>query len=157
VIAKKASGAESNRSGLRRAIASLRPGDILIVTRLDRLARSMRDLLNTLKEITDKGAGSKVLDNPALDTTNMYGKLLISVLGSLAEFERDIILARTREGRQRAKAQGVHIGTPAKANQHPEDRGSSTLCAGRKPECDSTELQRSTHHYWKGCRQCLRT
>src|SRR5262249_43598746 len=70
-------------------------------------ARSTRDLLNTLAVVTDKGAGFKVLDQPALDTTSAHGKLLLNILGSIAEFERELIKSRTGEGRLRAKARGV--------------------------------------------------
>jgi DNA invertase Pin-like site-specific DNA recombinase len=86
----------------------LAPGDVLAVTKVDRLARSLRDLLNTLQAITENGF--KVLDAPALDTTTPYGKLLLNVLGALAEFERTMILSRTAEGRKAAKAAGVRFG-----------------------------------------------
>ena len=79
-----------------------------MVTKLDRLARSTRDLLNTLAAVADKGAGFKVLDNLALDTTSAHGKLLLNILGSIAEFERELIKSRTGEGR--AKARGVRFG-----------------------------------------------
>jgi len=84
VFSEKISGAVTERKALARAIAALGPGDLLLVTKLDRLARSTRDLLNTLQAITDKGAGFRVLDNPAMDTTSPYGRLLVSVLGSIA-------------------------------------------------------------------------
>ncbi len=80
------------------------------MTKIDRLARSVRDLLNTLQTITDRGAGFKVLDTPALDTTNAYGQLLLNVLGAIGQFERELILSRTREGRERAKLAGVKFG-----------------------------------------------
>jgi DNA invertase Pin-like site-specific DNA recombinase len=89
------------------------PGDVLCVTKVDRLARSLRDLLNILAEITERGAGFKVLDQPALDTTGPYGRLLLNVLGAMAEFERSMILARTSEGRRAAKDLGVKFGRPA--------------------------------------------
>jgi DNA invertase Pin-like site-specific DNA recombinase len=110
VVAEKVSGATADRSALRKAIAQCGPGDILAVTKVDRLARSLRDLLNILGEITAKGAGFRVLDQPALDTTGPYGKLLLNVLGAMAEFEREMILARTSEGRELAKKAGVKFG-----------------------------------------------
>jgi DNA invertase Pin-like site-specific DNA recombinase len=79
-------------------MASLTCGDLLIVTKLDRLARSPRDLLNTIATITDKGAGFRVLDNPAMDTTSAHERLLLNILGSIAEFERELIRSRTSEG-----------------------------------------------------------
>jgi DNA invertase Pin-like site-specific DNA recombinase len=87
VYAEKVSGVVTDRRELAKAIASLTCGDVLIVTKLDRLARSTRDLLNTIATVTDKGAGFKVLDNPSLDTTCAHGRLLLNILGSIAEFE----------------------------------------------------------------------
>jgi len=110
VLTEKVSGVVTDRRELAKAIASLTCGDLLIVTKLDRLARSTRDLLNTIAAITDKGAGFRVLDNPALDTTSAHGKLLLNILGSIAEFERELIKSRTGEGRARAKARGVKFG-----------------------------------------------
>jgi DNA invertase Pin-like site-specific DNA recombinase len=103
---------------LRKRSASLTCGDLLVVTKLDRLARSTRDLLNTLATISDKGAGFKVLDNSALDPTSAHGKLLLNILGSIAEFERELIKARTGEGRARAKLRGVRFGRKPKLAAH---------------------------------------
>src|SRR5262245_31541753 len=105
-------------SELKRAIEALTCGDVLVVTKLDRLARSTRDLLNTLATISDKGAGFRVLDNPALDTTLAHGKLLLNILGSIAEFERELIKSRTGEGRARAKLRGVKFGRKPKLTAH---------------------------------------
>jgi DNA invertase Pin-like site-specific DNA recombinase len=113
-----ASGAQADRAQLRRAIAALEPGDVLMVTRLDRLARSTRDLLNTLATITGKGAGFRSLGDAWADTTTPHGRLMLTVLGGLAEFERDLIRARTGEGRARAKARGQSLGRPHKLTPH---------------------------------------
>src|SRR6516164_323166 len=110
IFAEKISGAVTDRRELARAVAELGPGDCLIVTKLDRLARSLKDLLITLDTVTGQGAGFKVLDTPALDTTSPYGLLLLGVLGALAQFERSLILSRTSEGRTRARALGVRFG-----------------------------------------------
>jgi len=118
IFSETVSGAVTDRKELRRAIACLNSGDLLIVTKLDRLARSTRDLLNTLATISDTGAGFKVLDNPALDTTSAHGKLLLNILGSIAEFERELIKSRTSEGRARAKARGVRFGRKPKLSLH---------------------------------------
>ena len=83
-----------------------------MVTRLDRLARSTRDLLNILDAIGKARAGFKSLADPWADTTTPHGKLMVTVLAGLAEFERSLILARTGEGRARAKAKGVKFGHP---------------------------------------------
>jgi DNA invertase Pin-like site-specific DNA recombinase len=113
VITEKVSGVVTDRRGLAKAIAQCGPGDVLVVTKLDRLAPSLRDLLNVLDAIAKQGAGFKVLDNAALDTTNAYGQLLLGVLGALAQFERELILSRTKEGRARALAAGVKFGRPS--------------------------------------------
>ena len=89
-----------------------------LATRLDRLARSTRDLLNTLAAIAGKGAGLRSLADAWADTTTAHGRLMLMVLGGLAEFERELIRARTGEGRKRAKAAGVHMGRPPKLTRH---------------------------------------
>ena len=83
---------------------------MLIVTRLDRLARSTCDLLNTLASIADRKAGFRSLGDAWADTTTSHERLMLAVLGGLAEFERDLLRARTAEGRQCAKARGVRLG-----------------------------------------------
>ncbi|HTV29451.1 MAG TPA: recombinase family protein [Xanthobacteraceae bacterium] len=118
VLREVASGAKTDRSQLRRAIEQLAAGDVLIVTRLDRLARSTRDLLNTLAAIADKGAGFRSLGDAWADTTTPHGRLMLTVLGGLAEFERELIRARTAEGRARAKANGVRLGRKPKLTPH---------------------------------------
>ena len=95
---RNSSGAKTDRV-LRRALDQLAKGDLLMVTRLDRLARSTRDLLNTLATITAKGAGFRSLHDTWADTTTAHGRLMLTVLGGLAEFERELIRARTGEGR----------------------------------------------------------
>jgi DNA invertase Pin-like site-specific DNA recombinase len=102
VFAEKVSGAVTDRKALGKAVAALADG-VLLVTKLDRLARSTRDLLNPLAAIGDRGAGFRSLGDPWADTTTPHGKLMITVLGGLAEFERHLILARTNEGRERAR------------------------------------------------------
>ena len=118
VFREVASGAKTNRTQLRKAIASLGAGDVLMVTRLDRLAHSTRDLLNTLAAITDRKAGFRSLSDAWADTTTSHGRLMLTVLGGLAEFERDLIRARTSEGRERARARGVRMGRPPKLTPH---------------------------------------
>jgi DNA invertase Pin-like site-specific DNA recombinase len=118
VYSEKASGAKTDRAELRKVISRLNEGDILMVTRLDRLARSTRDLLNILDDITKHGAGFRSLADAWADTTTPHGRLMLTVLGGLAEFERELIRARTGEGRARAKAAGVHMGRPSKLTAH---------------------------------------
>jgi DNA invertase Pin-like site-specific DNA recombinase len=112
------SGAKTDRAQLRRLLDQIDAGDVLMVTRLDRLARSTRDLLNTLAAITGKKAGFRSLGDTWADTTTSHGRLMLTVLGGLAEFERDLIRARTGEGRARAVARGVKLGRPPKLTPH---------------------------------------
>jgi DNA invertase Pin-like site-specific DNA recombinase len=113
-----ASGARTDRAQLANAIGALRTGDTLIVTRLDRLARSTRDLLNTLDAVARKGAMFKSLADTWADTTTPHGRLLLTVLGGLAEFERELIRARTGEGRRRAVEAGVKLGRRSSLTSH---------------------------------------
>jgi DNA invertase Pin-like site-specific DNA recombinase len=118
VYAEKQSGVKTDRAALARCLASLEPGDTVIVTKLDRLARSTRDLLNTLATIGERGATFRSLGDPWADTTTPHGRLMLTVLGGLAEFERHLILTRTDEGRQRAKARGVKFGRKPSLTAH---------------------------------------
>src|SRR5208282_950437 len=98
IFRETASGAKAERRELARALRALGDGDTLLVTRLDRLARSTRDLLNTLAQSAEKGAGFRSLGDAWADTTTPHGRLMLTVLGGLAEFERELIRARTSEG-----------------------------------------------------------
>lgn len=118
VFQEKVSGAVTDRPQLKRAINALAPGDVLIVTRLDRLARSTRDLLNTLATINEGGAGFRSLRDAWADTTTPHGRLMVTVLAGLAEFERELIRSRTSEGRERAKSRGVRLGRRPKLTMH---------------------------------------
>jgi DNA invertase Pin-like site-specific DNA recombinase len=113
VFKEKVSGAKTDRRELAKVLRRLEPGDVLVVTRLDRLARSTRDLLNILDAIAKARAGFKSLKDAWADTTTPHGRLMLTVLGGLAEFERELIRARTSDGRVRAKARGVRFGRPA--------------------------------------------
>jgi len=116
VFREVASGARAARSQLQRAIAKLEGGDVLMVMRLDRLARSTRDLLNTLAAIAEKNAGFRSLGDVWADTTTPHGKLMLTVLSGLAEFERSLIMCRTQAGIARARELGVAFGRPARLN-----------------------------------------
>jgi len=118
VFREVASGAKTDRNQLRRALEHLTTDDVLMVTRLDRLARSTRDLLNTLAAITGKKAGIRSLNDAWADTTTPHGRLMLTVLGGLAEFERELIRTRTSEGRKLAKARGIKMGRKPKLTAH---------------------------------------
>ena len=105
VFQEKVSGSKADRPELRKMIDQLREGDIIIIWKLDRLGRSLRDLVNLIKEIQDKEAGLKSL-NDSIDTTTAHGKLIFHIFASLAEFERDIISERTKAGLVSARARG---------------------------------------------------
>ena len=149
VFREVASGAKTERAQLRLALGSLAPGDVLTVTRLDRLARSTRDLLNTLAAITDKKAGFRSLGDTWADTTTAHGRLMLTVLGGLAEFERDLIRARTGEGRERAKARGVKMGRKPKLTPHQQaeainrrDKGETLMEIARSYNVSHTTISR---------------
>jgi DNA invertase Pin-like site-specific DNA recombinase len=110
VYSEKQSEAYTDRPQLAKAIAALAEGDCLVVCKLDRLARSTRDLLNTLDAIGRAGATFRSLADQWADTTTPHGRLMLTVLGGLAEFERHLILTLTSEGRSRAQANGVRFG-----------------------------------------------
>ena len=118
VFREVVSGAKTDRNQLHRALEQLAADDVLMVTRLDRLARSTRDLLNTLAAISSKKAGFRSLNDAWADTTTPHGRLMLTVLGGLAEFERELIRARTGEGRKLAKARGVKMGRKPKLTAH---------------------------------------
>lgn len=118
IFQEKVTGKHRNRPQLERVLNSLAKGDVLIITRLDRLARSSRDLLNVVKQITDAGATFRSLKDTWADTTTAHGRLILTVLAGLAEFERELIVERTSEGRARAVKEGVQFGRKPKLTAH---------------------------------------
>jgi DNA invertase Pin-like site-specific DNA recombinase len=118
VYSEKESGARTNRPALARVVAALDAGDVLLVTGLDRLARSTLDLLNVLDQVSKRKAGFRSLSDAWADTTTPHRRLMLTVLGGLAEFERSLILTRTGEGRARAMARGVRFGRKPKLTAH---------------------------------------
>lgn len=130
IFAEKQSGIKTDRAALARLVASLEPGDVVVVTKLDRLARSTRDLLNTLDAIAKAGASFRSLGDPWADSTTPHGKLMLTVLGGLAEFERHLILSRTAEGRVRAKARGVRFGRKPKLTKHQQAEARDRIAQG---------------------------
>jgi DNA invertase Pin-like site-specific DNA recombinase len=130
VFKEKVSGAKTDRAELAKVMRRLEPGDVLLVTRLDRLARSTRDLLNVLATIGEREAGFRSLKDSWADTTTPHGRLMLTVLGGLAEFERELIRARTGEGRKRAKARGVKFGRPSALTPHQRQEAIQRLAQG---------------------------
>jgi DNA invertase Pin-like site-specific DNA recombinase len=139
VFREKASGAKTDRAELSKVIRKLEPGDVLVVTRLDRLARSTRDLLNIVAAIAEREAGFRSLRDAWADTTTPHGRLMLTVLAGLAEFERELIRARTGEGRSRAKGRGVRFGRPTALTPHQRQEAIQRLAQGEA----QAELARS--------------
>lgn len=130
VFSEVASGATCDRRQLARAVAHLKKGDTLIATRLDRVARSTLDLLATLDAVNKAGAHFRSIHDTWADTTTAHGRLLVAVLGGLAEFERDLIKQRTAEGRAHAKARGVHMGRKSIMSDHQKREALDALANG---------------------------
>ena len=112
IYREKASGAQADRRELLKMLKALAAGDVVTVTRIDRLARSTFDLFAVVKRIVDAGGQFRSLAEPWADTATSTGRLMIAVLGGLADVERDLIRTRTAEGRNRAKGRGQHMGRP---------------------------------------------
>lgn len=113
IFQEERSGADADRPVLAQAIASLGEGDVLVVWKLDRLSRSLRDLLFTLETISAAGAGFLSLTN-AIDTTTPMGRLSMQIVGAFAEFEREMIRERTMHGLANARRAGVIVGRKPK-------------------------------------------
>jgi DNA invertase Pin-like site-specific DNA recombinase len=110
VFEEKVSGAKRDRPQLERLLDHLRAGDVVAVTRLDRLARSTRDLLEIAERIKDAGAGLRSIAEPWADTTTPAGRMILTVFAGIADFERSLIVERTSAGRIAAKARGIRFG-----------------------------------------------
>jgi DNA invertase Pin-like site-specific DNA recombinase len=146
VFAEKVSGAVTDRKQLARAIATLGQGDVLLVTRLDRLARSTRCLLNVLDAVAKAQAGFRSLADTWADTTTPHGRLMLTVLGGLAEFERSLILARTSEGRTRGQGERSEVWKEERTHIASTAGSSCSTCGGRDPRGYRSNLQRQSFH-----------
>src|SRR2546423_3252680 len=123
-------GASVDRKELNSLIKKLMPGDTLVVCRLDRLARNLREVLNLLHELSGRGVGFKSLHETMIDTTSPHGKLILNILAALAEFERELIKARCDEGRKRAVERGVKLGRKPKLSTYQRQELLNRLSAG---------------------------
>jgi DNA invertase Pin-like site-specific DNA recombinase len=121
IYREQVTGARADRRELNRMLGKLAPGDVVMVTRIDRLARSIFDLFGIVKRIVDAKAQFRSLAVPWADTATSSGRLMLAVLGGLADVERDLIRTGTTEGRSRAKAQGKHMGRPRRRRKRPSD------------------------------------
>jgi DNA invertase Pin-like site-specific DNA recombinase len=113
IFREEASGADTARPQLKALLARLQPGDVLTVWKLDRLSRSLSDLLLTLAKIEAAGAGFRSLTE-AIDTTTAAGRLMMHMVGAFAEFEREMIRERTMQGLETARRAGRHLGRKPK-------------------------------------------
>jgi DNA invertase Pin-like site-specific DNA recombinase len=145
IYREKVTGARADRRELNRMLAKLGPGDVVTVTRIDRLARSTFDLFGIVKRIVDAKAQFRSLAEPWADTDTSTGRLMLAVLGGLADVERDLVRTRTAEGRSRAKAQGKHMGRPPSL-PGPTERGHQTARAGRYAGRTRPQLQCKPSH-----------
>ena len=110
VFKEKRSGVDAGRPELKRCLEYLREGDTLLVTKIDRLARSTSDLYRIISTLTEKGVSFKVIDDPAIDTSSRTGKLVMGILALIAEFENDIRRERQMDGIKRARESGTRFG-----------------------------------------------
>jgi len=118
VYREKVSGVRADRPQLVKMMASLKAGDTVIVTKIDRLGRSTRELLELIEHIGAAGATFRSLGDPLFDTSSSQGRLMATLLAAIAAFERDLIAERTGEGRKRAMANGIKFGRPLKLSEY---------------------------------------
>lgn len=131
---EKISGAKRDRPELTRMLDALREGDVVVVSRLDRLARSTRDLLEIAELLNEAGSGLRSLAEPWADTTSPAGRMILTVFAGIAEFERSLIQERTSAGRAAAKARGVRFGRPKKLSDE-------QICLGRRLVGEGTSVR----------------
>jgi DNA invertase Pin-like site-specific DNA recombinase len=130
IYREKVTGARADRRELNRMLDKLDSGDVVTVTRIDRLARSTFDLFEIVKRIVDAKAQFRSLAEPWADTGTSPGRLMIAVLGGLADVERDLIRTRTAEGRSRAQKRGQHMGRPPKLTAAQKDEARKRRAEG---------------------------
>jgi DNA invertase Pin-like site-specific DNA recombinase len=151
VFAEKVSGAKTDRCQLERAIAALDAGDVLLVTRIDRLARSARDLLNIIHDVQGRGASFRSLAEPWANTADAVGKMTLTILGAVAELERNFILVRTARGIEQARLNGVSLGRKPKltaeqvafAVRMNQEEGTGLREIGRLLNADASTVSRA--------------
>jgi DNA invertase Pin-like site-specific DNA recombinase len=130
IYREKISGVRADRPQLTKLMASLAAGDVVIVTKLDRLGRSTRELLDLIDRIGKAGASFRSLGDPLWDTSSSQGRLLSTMLAAIAEFERELIRERTGEGRKRAMAAGVKFGRKRKLSDFQRQEAIKRRAAG---------------------------
>ena len=153
IFREKISGARADRPQLAKLMSTLKAGDTVIVTKLDRLGRSTRELLELIERIGAADASFKSLGDPLWDTTSSQGRLLSTLLAAIAEFERELIRERTGEGRKRAMAKGVRFGRKPKLTAHQRqeaiarrDAGETLVEIARSYNVDQSMISRLAAH-----------
>lgn len=139
VFQEKLTGIASNRPVMRDCVKNLRPGDTLIVWKLDRLARSLRDLVNIVDDFDKRGIHFRSLTEN-IDTTTPNGRLIFHIFGALAEFEHGLITERTREGLKAARARGVKSGPPSKLSPQQKAHARQLVEAGEHSRSQIAEI-----------------
>jgi DNA invertase Pin-like site-specific DNA recombinase len=130
IYREKVSGVRADRPQLAKLMTALQPGDVVVVTKLDRLGRSTRELLDLIDRIGKVGASFRSLGDPLWDTGSSQGRLLSTLLAAIAEFERELIRERTGEGRKRAMAEGVKFGRKRKLSDYQRAEAIKRRAAG---------------------------
>jgi DNA invertase Pin-like site-specific DNA recombinase len=150
IFEEKSSGAKRDRPELARLLDQIRADDVVVVTRLDRLARSTKDLLDIAEKLNDVGAGLRSLGEPWADTTSPAGRMVLTVFAGIAEFERALIHQRTSSGRVAARARGVRFGRPPKLTAEQialgvrlVSEGTSVRAAAKLLKCHRATLYRA--------------
>jgi DNA invertase Pin-like site-specific DNA recombinase len=144
VYSEKQSGKNDKRAALQRMLKEVQPGDIVVVTRLDRMARSVRDLLNILEGFGQDDIGFQSLREKHINTTSAGGHLVLNIMSSIAEFERELIQARMAEGRKRAADNGVQFGRPHKLDSFQKCEALARLKAGESLIARTYGVDRAT-------------
>lgn len=121
-LEKRSGKSSKDRPELQNLLDQVRSGDVVVVTKLDRLGRSLMDLHQIVRKLDEKGVGFQVIENPEIDTTSAYGKMIFSILGTVSEFERDLINERCRVGREFSKQRGVKFGRKPSLTNEQKDQ-----------------------------------
>ena len=153
IYSEKASGKSTNgRPQLAKMLKALLPGDVVVVTKLDRVARSARDLLNIVGKLKDQDCGFLSLGDSWCDTTNEMGRFMLTVMSGIAELERDLIRKRCQAGIERAKAKGTKFGRPSALDASQRRKIAERYGAGetmaelaREYECGEATIWRALH------------